>query len=366
MRTPIRLPKLSMTMQEGKILEWLVREGDTIREGQSLVTVEADKTVTDIESPADGTLSQILVPLNAEVQPGTVLAVLETADSMGRRPAPGSGAISPAARRLAREHGLDLSDISGTGPGGAVVLDDVRTQLDERTASSATPISGNVPEDRADRPAASLALDGIRGVMARRMEESHATIVQATTVADVDMSRVAELRTRASAGYTAFVVTAAAHAVSEFPLVNARLEGKRIIMHDAVHVGVAVDTPAGLVVPVIRQAERKSVTEIDGEVRALAERARDRTLTAEEQAGATMTVTNSGALGSLLFTPIVVLPQSATLGMGKIAETPVVRNGHVVVRRIMYLCLSYDHRFIDGATAVRYLQRVRSLLEDPT
>jgi 2-oxoglutarate dehydrogenase E2 component (dihydrolipoamide succinyltransferase) len=201
--------------------------------------------------------------------------------------------------------------------------------------------------------------------MAQRMTASHQTIVQATTVADVDMTKVVRLRERIPASFTAFVVKAAAASVSDFPLINAALAQDEIVLHRHVDMGVAVARDDGLVVPVVLHAETKSLADIHWEIEALSERVRSRSLTAEEVRGPTLTVTNSGVFGSLLFTPIIVAPQAATLGMGKVAPTPVVQDGQVTIREIMYLCLSYDHRFLDGAIAVRYLQAVKALLQDP-
>ena len=352
MDVKIKLPQMSMTMQVGKIIEWLVNEGDALTEGQPVVSVEADKTVADIESPETGFLSQILVPANTEVQIGTVLAII----SLKRSKQP-KRRVSPAARKLAQKHGIDINEILGTGPDGTVVSNDIHNFLKIRKTGK------NIEE----REASTLALDGIRGAMAQRMRESHDTIVQATTVSDIDMTAVINLRTQYTAGFTAFVIKAATTAITDFPFINASLDKDRIILKYAVHMGVAVDTEQGLLVPVIRHTEKKSLHTIHKELKELADRARNRTLTADEQSGPTMTVTNSGVLGSLLFTPIIVLPQSATLGMGKVTQTPVVTEAgdQIVVRSIMYLCLSYDHRFIDGALAVRYLQRVKAQLEEP-
>jgi pyruvate/2-oxoglutarate dehydrogenase complex dihydrolipoamide acyltransferase (E2) component len=179
------------------------------------------------------------------------------------------------------------------------------------------------------------------------------------------MTEIVRLRERIPASFTAFVVKAAARSVSDFPLINATLEQDHIVLNPHVHMGVAVARDDGLLVPVIRHAEGKSLAQIQREIQAYSDRAQSRTLSIEEMRDPTMTVTNSGVFGSLLFTPIIVTPQSATLGMGKVAPTPVVREGQITVREIMYLCLSYDHRFLDGAIAVRYLQRVKACLEDP-
>ena len=283
-------------------------------------------------------------------------AILETADAhSGKR-----RNISPVASRLAEQWGLDIDQIKGTGPGGQITKSDVQRLLDE------APHPAALPEETATGPESMLLpLGDLRKVMAQRMTDSHRTIVQATTIADVDMTEIVRLRERIPASFAAFVVKAAARSVSDFPLINATLEQDQIVLNAHVHMGVAVARDDGLLVPVIRHAEGKSLAQIHREIEAYSERAQSRTLSIEEMRDPTMTVTNSGVFGSLLFTPIIVAPQSATLGMGKVAPTPVVHEGQITVREIMYLCLSYDHRFLDGAIAVRYLQRVKACLEDP-
>jgi pyruvate/2-oxoglutarate dehydrogenase complex dihydrolipoamide acyltransferase (E2) component len=275
--------------------------------------------------------------------------------------------ITPVALKLARAHGLEpvIDELEGTGPGGEVVKADVEELIEARRrqpgpeAAPERDVSPQAPHDTL------LPLQGVQRTMARRMSVSHQKIVQATTVADVDMTGVVSLRERIPASFTAFVVKAAARAVPEFPLVNASLEEDTIRVKKHVDMGVAVATEAGLIVPVVRHAGTKTLAEIHYELEALSERARNQALKAEDLGEPTMTVTNSGVFGSLLFTPMVVAPQSTTMGMGKVAPTPVVREDRMVIRQIMYLSLSYDHRFLDGSVAVRYLQQVRASLEDP-
>lgn len=386
MAAEVTLPKLSMTMREAKVVQWLAAQGDVVKKGQALVSVELDKATMDLEAPEAGVLSQILAPAETMVTVGDLLAVISTTDESAVEGVQASAQqptvprltkakeyvterrrVSPVARKLAKEHGLDIDQIEGTGPGGAVVAADVRRLLEAQSieaAPTAQPVTA--AEISASGPETTiLPLGSVQRSMRERMKSSHQTIVQATTVADVDMTEIARLRERIPASFTAFVIKAAAKAVAEFPLVNASLQEDFIVLKKHVHMGVAVATKDGLLVPVIRRAEGKTLAQVHRELKELSDRARSRTLKVEELSGPTMTVTNSGVFGSLLFTPIVVLPQSATLGMGRVAPTPVVREGRIVIRDIMYLCLSYDHRFLDGAVAVRYLQRVRAYLEDP-
>ena len=387
----VKLPKLSMTMQEATIVQWLVAEGDVVKQGQPLVTVEVDKAVIDFEAPEAGVVSRIIAPAETVMKVGATLAEISIADESAIEGAQGRGdvtpplasavpnpaavkeqatgrpKVSPLARRLAEEHSLPLDQIKGTGPGGAVVVADVHSLLEAQDIEVPSTTQTLPPAELSEgEPETTiLPLGSVQRSMVQRMESSHQTIVQATTVTDVDMTEVVRLRECIPASFTAFVIKAATGAAIEFPLINASLEKDSIVLKKHVHMGVAVETEEGTLVPVIRQAEGKSLAHIHQELKALADRARSRTLKIEELSGPTMTVTNSGVLGALLFTPIIVLPQSATLGMGRVTPTPVVREAQIVIRDIMYLCLSYDHRFLNGAIAVRYLQRVKAYLEDP-
>ncbi len=367
MPVEVKLPELSMTMQEAEIVQWLVVQGDVVEPGQSLVTVEIDKATMDLEAPETGVVAQILVPAGTVVQVGALLAVIgEADDTEGKERVPPRRKVSPLARKLAREHGLETDWIEGTGPAGAVVAADVRAVLEARNAAAlAVPPLETAKESSPDPETTILPLGNVRRSMARRLAASHQHIVPGTTVTDVDMSEVVHLRASIPASFTAFVIKAAARSVTEFPLINAALEQDAVALKKHVHMGVAVETERGLLVPVVRRAESKSLARIHREVKELAARARSRRLEGEDLGDPTMTLTNSGALGALLFAPVVVLPQSATLGMGRVEPTPVVRAGRIVSREIMYLCLSYDHRFLDGGVAVRYLQRVRAYLEEP-
>jgi pyruvate/2-oxoglutarate dehydrogenase complex dihydrolipoamide acyltransferase (E2) component len=225
--------------------------------------------------------------------------------------------------------------------------------------------AGSAPAIDTAEDAQVIPLTGLRRRIAERLALSRRTAADVTTVADVDMTEVAALRKGAGLSYTAYVVWAVAQALREFPILNASLVDDRILVKRHIHVGVAVALEQGLVVPVIRSADRKGVEEISREVDGWASRARDGKLTPDDMTGSTFTVTNSGAFGSLLFTPIINQPEVAVLGMGKVADTPVVREGQIVVRKVMYLCLSYDHRVVDGAPAVQFLQAVKRRLEQP-
>lgn len=384
----VRMPRLSQDMTQGRIVEWLKKEGDPVREGEPLVSIETDKAEVELQAPQSGILRRVLVGPGEDADVGTPLAILAAAgenieellkkveqatrntaqyasesipvkaqESVGPVPVTAAGKrqpVSPAARRTARELGVDLSQVAGTGAGGLVTEGDVRAFASK---SGATP-SGDVSENVEVIP-----LTGLRRRIAERLALSRRTAADVTTVTDVDMTDVAALRKDSGLSYTAYVAWAAAQSLREFPILNASLDGDRILVKRDIHLGVAVALEQGLLVPVIRSADRKSLEEIAQELDALAARARNGQLGPGELAGSTFTVTNSGSLGSLLFTPIINPPEVAILGMGKVADTPVVREGAIVSRKVMYLCLSYDHRVVDGVPAVQFLQAVKRRLE---
>ncbi len=377
------MPRLSQTMTQGRVVGWLKREGDPVQKGEPLVSIESDKAEVEVEAPQSGVLRRVLVSAGEEADVGTPLAILAEAEEniedllRGQRhavavaspspptevvassisPAPGKRQpVSPAARRIARELGVEISWAVGTGPGGLVTEKDVRAVASRGSAA---------PAVEAGEDAQVILLTGLRRRIAERLSLSRRTAADVTTVADADMTEVAALRRGSGLSYTAYVVWAAAQALREFPILNAALVEDRILVKRNVHIGVAVALEQGLVVPVIRSADRKSVGEISREIDEWAARARDGKLTPDDMTGSTFTLTNSGAFGSLLFTPIINQPEVAVLGMGKVADTPVVREGQIVVRKVMYLCLSYDHRVVDGAPAVQFLQAVKHRLEQP-
>jgi pyruvate dehydrogenase E2 component (dihydrolipoamide acetyltransferase) len=383
MALQVRMPRLSQTMTKGRIVEWLKNEGDAVKAGEPLASIESDKAEMELEAPQSGVLRRVLVSAGEEADVDMPLAILAGAEEdieallrpqpravavESPRPsaqvaAPASSQVpgkrqpvSPAARRVARELGVEISRVVGTGADGLVTEKDIRLFAEK---------AGSAPAIETDEDAQVIPLTGLRRRIAERLALSRRTAADVTTVVDVDMTEVAALRKGASLSYTAYVVWAVAQALREFPILNASMVEDRILVKRHIHVGVAVALEQGLVVPVIRSAERKSVEEISREVDEWATRARDGKLTPDDMAGSTFTVTNSGAFGSLLFTPIINQPEVAVLGMGKVADTPVVREGQIVVRNVMYLCLSYDHRVVDGAPAVQFLQAVRRRLEQP-
>ena len=395
MSVEVRVPQVTQTMSECTITRWLKREGETIKAGEPLFEMETDKAAVEVESPASGMLGKILVTSGAApvgeviafiLAPGEKLperAVLESAPAlppsegpqhapaaMSRQPAPtGRVRVSPLARRLAAEHGVDLTDIVPSGPGGMITEADVRRRVETpRGAPSSSPSALAQPQPGGSRlldGVEIIPLTGVRKIIADRLSLSRRTAADVTTVAEVDMTEITAIRTQMDFSYTAFVAAATVMALAEFPVLNSRLQEEKIIISNAVHLGVAVAIEEGLKVPVIRDAHTKNLRQIGAELEELARRGVAGQLKPEELTGSTFTITNSGVFGSLLFTPIINPPESAILGMGKIVKMPVVRDDQIVIRQMMYLCLSYDHRVVDGAPAVKFLQRVKLLLETP-
>lgn len=404
----VKVPQLTQTMTEAQITHWMRHEGETVLAGDPLVEVVTDKATLEVESPFSGVLSKILIP-EGDAAVGAVIAVIATpGESVAMPVAPhqptaasshvsvtgalvpevrqgastGKIRVSPLARRIALDGGANLAAIAPTGPGGLIVEADVRNYLESAPRSvprqGAPPIEG-APMVETPAPLTAMApvrtalaegeevipLVGVRKIIADRLSFSRRTAADVTTVAEVDMGEVAVFREHVKITYTAFAARAVTIALTEFPILNSRLDGDRIIVSRRIHLGVAVAIDEGLKVPVIRDAQTRSLREIGLELAEKAQRGAEGKLIPEELTGSTFTLTNSGVYGSLMFTPIINPPESAILGMGKIMKTPAVRDDQIVVRPMMYLCLTYDHRVVDGAPAVKFLQRVKALLEKP-
>ncbi len=379
----VKLPRLTQTMSEGTVTRWLKAEGDAVKEREPLLEVVTDKASVDVESPTAGVLGRILVrdgdvavgaPIAIILAPGEkpsdlvvpspaakLVAVERAVQPDSPIPAPRTAApggklrASPVARRLAQERGVDLTLVAATGPGGLITETDVRKYL-EGQGGIGQPANGDEEV---------IPLVGVRKIIADRLSLSRRTAADVTTVAEVDMTEVAELRKRLELTYTAVAARAVVRALADFPILNSRLDGDRIVVGKRVHLGVAVAVNDGLVVPVIRDAGEKDLRQIGGELAELAKLGVEGKLTPQQLTGSSFTLTNSGVFGSLLFTPIINPPESAILGMGKVTSMPVVRDEQIVIRKMMYLCLTYDHRVVDGAPAVKFLQRVKELLENP-
>jgi pyruvate dehydrogenase E2 component (dihydrolipoamide acetyltransferase) len=411
------MPQLSLTMTEGMISKWLKQEGDSVAQGEPLFEIETDKVVNEIESPAAGVLLRIAVPENVLMPIQSVIAVIGAAgEDAGAPPsAPARAAspaaeivaapvtesaapsgddarqfVSPRARKMAEERGLSLATVRGSGPGGRIMERDVSAAiaaLASRPAPAApaperAPVIAPAPRPAPapmSQPApiggyTAVRMTGMRRIIADRMSASQRETAHVTLTAEVDMGEAARMRGQVSAEwekdgklkltYTDIIVKAVAKALREHPRLNSTLVEGEIHERGDVNVGVAVALGEGLIVPVVRSADRLPLAGISETLRALVERARTGVATAEDLTGGTFTVTNMGVMDVDVFTPIINLPECAILGVGRIADRAVVREGAIVVRPTMWLSLTFDHRIVDGAPAARFLNRVKTLLEN--
>jgi 2-oxoglutarate dehydrogenase E2 component (dihydrolipoamide succinyltransferase) len=400
----VKVPTLGESVTEATVGQWLKQPGDAVSADEPVVSLETDKVAIEVPSPVAGVLGAHLVKVGDTVNIGTVLTTVEAGGQVAAMapapaaapakaeavtPAPvqveasedeGSGAItlSPAVRRLVLEHGLDPSRIKGTGRDGRLTKDDVLAAMADGSAlaapAAAPPASTAIaaPVRRQER----VKMTRLRQTVAKRLKSAQETAALLTTFNDVDMSAVIDARNRykdlfekkhgVRLGFMGFFAKAVCMALKDVPAVNAQIEGDEIVYNDFADISVAVSAPNGLVVPVIRDADKMSVAEIERTIGDFGKRAKEGTLTLEDMKGGTFTISNGGVFGSLMSTPIINPPQSAVLGLHRIDERPVVRDGQVVVRPMMYLALSYDHRLIDGREAVTFLVAVKNAIEDPT
>ncbi|MBC7338931.1 MAG: 2-oxo acid dehydrogenase subunit E2 [Firmicutes bacterium] len=394
------MPRLGLTMKQGRVEKWMRRDGETVSKGEPLLEVLSEKVTATVPSPADGVL-RILVPAGQSVPVGTPVAALVAAAAAAAPATPsapgpaaadatGSGApgqwvrSTPAARRLARELGLDLAAVTGTGPDGLVTEQDVRAAHRARQEVSAETVPPTAaPAEMAPPGAVStprqgetrVPLAGRRRVIAERMAASATQTAAVTLTVHADMTKACELReallprVEASHGvrltFTDIVVRVAAAALRAFPYMNASLDGETVVQHGGVHIGVAVDTDQGLVVPVIRDADRRGLGDIAATRHRLTEAARAGTISPDDLVGGTFTVTNLGMYEIEVFSPLINLPEAAILGVGAIEDRPVAQAGQVVVRPVCTLSLVFDHRIVDGAPAARFLRWIKSALENP-
>ena len=382
----IRIPPLSESVSTATLMTWRKHEGDYVERDEVLVEVETDKVVFELPAPAAGKLTRLVMPDGATVKSNDLVAELDTtaakpagtpaaaakpaaaapvAPSAKPTPPTAAPAASPAARKLAAEKGVDTTTIAGTGRDRRVTKSDVQAAPATRLMQS---FNDGRPEQR-------VPMSRLRLRIAERLLESQRSTASLTTFNEANMQPVMELRNRykdrfekehgVKLGFMSFFVKAVVAALKKHPLLNASIDGSDIVYHGYYDIGIAVSSPRGLVVPILRDADKLPVSEIERSIADLAGRARDAKLTLEELTGGTFTITNGGVFGSMLSTPIINPPQSAILGMHKIQERPVAENGQVVIRPMMYLALSYDHRLIDGRDAVMALVAIKEELEDP-
>jgi len=372
MAIDILMPQLGESIAEGTVVKWLIPVGGTIQADQDLLEVETEKVDLVIPSPATGVLGEILVPEGKTVPIGTLLARIEStppSEVINRvggvvvrhtEPASaGEGHHSPAVRQLAREQGVDLSQVTGTGAGGRVTKKDVQDFIAHGGGSAGVTDPGGERSMGEDI----LPFTQMRRTIAERMVKSRQTSAHVTTFFEADFSGIAKFREGRNLTYLPFVIRAVTRAIRELPVVNSAWGEQGIIVKKDIHVGVATALEDGLLVPVVRHADRKGLTQLAKDIADLAERARAKKLSPEEVQGGTFTITNHGGFGSLFSTPIIHQPQIAILGVGAIQKRAVVINEAIAIRPMGYLSLSFDHRVIDGATADQFMAKVKSYLE---
>ena len=403
MATEIRVPALGESITEATVGKWFKKAGDSVSADEPLVELETDKVTLEVNAPSAGVLSEIAAETGQTVAIGALLAQLSVgAAAQAGAAAPGAAKAAlaaatamppaPAAAKIAAEDKIDLASIVGSGKRGQVLKGDVLAAIAAAQAPTpvvvpapaTTPIPASapapMPAPRATTPDDSareerVRMTKLRQTIARRLKDAQNTAAMLTTFNEVDMSEVMALRARykdafekkhaAKLGFMGFFVKACVQALKEIPAVNAEIDGADLVYKNYYHIGIAVGTDKGLIVPVVRDADKLSIAEIEKAIASLGKRARDGQLTLEELQGGTFTITNGGIYGSLMSTPILNAPQSGILGMHKIQDRPVALDCKIEIRPMMYLALSYDHRIVDGREAVTFLVRVKEALEDP-
>ena len=402
MLVEVKVPALSESVAEATLLSWHKKQGDFVKRDENLIDVETDKVVLELPAPASGVLTKVIKGDGGTVASNEVIATIDTDAKApaGAEPAvpaaaaaspakvaaapaakAESPAVMPAAKKIAADNNLDTAQISGTGRGGRVTKEDVTNQLQAPTlapeAKPAAPLPSPVNIDRilGDRPEQRVAMSRLRQRVAQRLVESQATAAILTTFNEINMQPVMDMRNRykdkfekehgVKLGFMSFFVKAAVHALKKYPVVNASVDGTDIVYHGYFDVGIAVGSPRGLVVPIVRNCDQLSFADVEKQITDFGKRAQDGKLTIEELTGGTFSISNGGVFGSMLSTPIINPPQSAILGVHATKDRPVAENGQVVIRPMNYLALSYDHRIVDGREAVLFLVAVKDALEDP-
>jgi len=385
----VKVPQLSESVAEATLLDWHKKEGERVSRDENLIDIETDKVVLELPAPADGVLVKILKKARDAVGSGDVIAQIDTEGKAASVPASKKESVPekaktappvmPAAQKIAAEKGIDTSKVLGTGRDGRVTKADVLEQAGkaspQKTPLPQTPPPVDVEQLTSGRPEQRVPMSRLRLRVAERLVQSQSTAAILTTFNEVNMAPVMEMRKKyqerfekehgVRLGFMSFFVKAAVHALKRFPVVNASIDGTDIVYHGYFDVGVAVGSPRGLVVPILRDADRMSFAEIEKTIANFGKRAQDGKLAIEELTGGTFSISNGGVFGSMLSTPIINPPQSAILGVHATKERAVVENGQVVVRPMNYLALSYDHRIIDGREAVLFLVSIKEALEDP-
>ena len=407
MSTEVRVPTLPESVSDATVLTWHKQPGEAVARDENLVDLETDKVVLEVPSPIAGVLAETKVDEGAVVTADELLAVVQAGAAASGpatepptppdKPADAPAAadaqattepepeidseqvLTPAVRRMVKELSIDVSKIKGTGKNGRILKSDVMAYLDQQSTAddadlrAAAPASiGGAVEARQERR---VPMTRLRARIAERLLEAQANAAILTTFNEVDLKAAMDLRAKhkeafekthdVRLGFMSFFVKAAVEALKKFPVVNASIDGNDIVYHNYFDIGVAVGSPRGLVVPILRDVDQMSFADIEGTIRAFGQKAQEGTLSYDELSGGTFTVSNGGVFGSMLSTPILNPPQSAILGMHNIVERSVVVDGEIVIRPMMYLALSYDHRIIDGREAVQFLVTIKQCMEDP-
>lgn len=408
----VKVPQLPESVTEATLLSWKKKEGQQVARDENLIDLETDKVVLELPAPQAGVLVKIIKGDGSIVTSNEVIATIDTEATAGATapassaptavaaapvaapaPAPAANvAAMPAAAKLAADNNVNLNDVSGTGRGGRVLKEDVQSAMAKpATPVAAAPVASTAPTASAllatpavvdvakllsDRPEERVPMSRLRQRVAERLVQSQSTAAILTTFNEINMKPVMDLRNKfkdkfekehgVKLGFMGFFVKAAVHALKKYPVVNASVDGNDIIYHGYYDIGVAVGSPRGLVVPVIRNADQLSLAEIEKQIADFGKRAMEGKLGIEELSGGTYTISNGGTFGSMMSTPIINPPQSAILGMHATKDRAVVENGEIVIRPMMYLAQSYDHRIIDGREAVLSLVAIKEAIEDPT
>ncbi len=392
MATEILVPVLGESITEATLGEWLKQPGEPVAADEPVASLETDKVSVEVPAPVAGVMGAHAVAVGDTVNVGALIGTIEAgagaAAAPTAAPAPAAepageaaAALSPAVRRAVLEHGVDPATVTGTGRDGRITKEDVVAAASSKptTAPAAAPAPAPTAAPAAatgGRKEERVRMTRLRQTVARRLKDAQNTAALLTTFNDVDMTAVIEARTKykdlfekkhgVRLGFMGFFVKAATMALKDIPAVNAQIDGDEIVYHNYADISVAVSAPQGLVVPVIRDADQMSVAQVEKTIGDFGKRAKDGTLKMEEMKGGTFTISNGGVFGSLMSTPIINPPQSAVLGLHRIEDRPVVRDGQIVIRPMMYLALSYDHRLIDGREAVTFLVALKNAIEDPT
>ncbi len=405
MSTEVRVPTLPESVSDATVLTWHKKPGQAIARDENLVDLETDKVVLEVPSPVAGVLQETKVDEGAVVTADELLAIVEAGAAVAERStepptspekpqepradatasasrAAGDAAeltdqvLTPAVRRMVKELNIDAGKIQGTGKNGRILKSDVMAYLDKQTSTDDADLRASVPSAAADaRQEKRVPMTRLRARIAERLLEAQQNAAILTTFNEVDLKAAMDLRARhkeafekahdVRLGFMSFFVRAAVVALQKFPVVNASIDGDDIVYHNFFDVGVAVSSPRGLVVPILRDADQMSFAQIEDTIRGFGQKAKDGSLSYDELTGGTFTISNGGVFGSMLSTPILNPPQSAILGMHNIVERPMVVDGEITVRPMMYLALSYDHRIIDGREAVQFLVTIKQCMEDP-